>query len=634
MQHMPTRNPGADTDWGHAELIGTEPFRAGERASWEIRYRAGERGIVAGGGLRIIPPTSGTLLWDVGKVLAVTDQPGLVLEVHGDKTWPRTYHHSNYPAVQIVLYGGNLRPDAEIRVLFGCLGGYNSGRFLRGRVQDMAGEADFQVFVDPMGNGRFSLEKQRPDAYKPVPGNLTAHVRPGRPDHLRISLRSPISGPAARIVVEDRYQNVCDEAALTVLRCGEENPLGFPGSISVHQRDGGRVTQALDSFPNDAPTRLCLASPEYSIAGTSNPVQPGFHGEWNAYFGDLHVMTGSCGNPAMLQSTEFALRYARDTMGLDFSAVTNSGGFSIWEKDAPVFRAFNAPGEFVSLPAVETGYKTGHKNIYFADEDIEAIPRHATLDELWRCAEANRALVISHHTNTHSETDRYECWSNHDLTTINTQFESVIEICQVRGSFEKDDIGAGVNFGGFGSSIQDALAMGFRLGFVGGTDTHRARPGLRRSHQSGLDTDDFPGGGLTCVLAKELTRDAVLDAIRNRRCYATMSVKVLLDVRLNGVMMGQDIPLNDDTREQLRRRQLQIKVAGTGKVSRVVVVRNNVDVYSVAPDSLDANVEWVDSEPLDCLLDPKHRSVFYYVRVVQEDGSMAWSSPIWIAEHR
>jgi hypothetical protein len=113
-----------------------------------------------------------------------------------------------------------------------------------------------------------------------------------------------------------------------------------------------------------------------------------------------------------------------------------------------------------------------------------------------------------------------------------------------------------------------------------------------------------------------------------------MSVKVLLDVRLNGVMMGQDIPLNDDTREQLRRRQLQIKVAGTGKVSRVVVVRNNVDVYSVAPDSLDANVEWVDSEPLDCLLDPKHRSVFYYVRVVQEDGSMAWSSPIWIAEHR
>ena len=39
------------------------------------------------------------------------------------------------------------------------------------------------------------------------------------------------------------------------------------------------------------------------------------------------------------------------------------------------------------------------------------------------------------------------------ISTINPKFERLVEICQNRGSFERDEIGDEVSFGGFGSSI-------------------------------------------------------------------------------------------------------------------------------------------------------------------------------------
>jgi len=617
-------------DWGRAELRAAEPFVAGERATWDIRYTVGELGIAVGGGIRIIPPTGGTLLWDVGKVTAYVDQPGVSLEVQCDKAWPRGYHHSSYPAVSVVVYGRPVEPGREIRVVFGDIGGYNSGRFLRGRVQDFAGAALFRVFVDPVGNARFSIERHRPQAYKPVQGDLVATVRPGRPDHVRLTLRNTSNGPEAVLAVEDRYDNVCDEARAELWACGLDGSIALPEKIALQPTDGGIKTFAFSCEPLDGPQWVSVVSPEHEVAGTSNPFQPDFHGEWNAYFGDLHVMTGAAGSANMLGNTETALQHARDVMGLDFSAVTNTGAKKCWESDREIFRRLNEPGEFVAMPAFEHGYRTGHKNIYFKTEDVD-LPGGLTLEKLWEFVERERAMVISHHTNTHSETDPYEAWGSYDLGTVNPTFEPVIEICQNRGPFEKDKVGEdGVSFGGFGSSIQDALGRGLRLGFVGGTDNHRGRPGSHRSHQSGLDIDDFVAGGITCVLAKELTREAILDAIWKRRCYATTAVKMLLDLRVNDLVMGQEAEVGPANSDAFAARRIRVKAAGTRRIKHVAVVRNNVDVYVHPVGEMFCELEWIDDEDLAGLFDPSHRSVYYYVRVVQEDGNMGWASPVWL----
>ena len=89
----------------------------------------------------------------------------------------------------------------------------------------------------------------------------------------------------------------------------------------------------------------------------------------------------------------------------------------------------------------------------------------------------------------------------------------LVEIVQGRGNFEADALDEywGIRMGGLGASVQDAFARGWRLGFVAGTDNHQGHP---TQNSSGYV-------GMTCFRATELTREAVWQAMDERRTYAT-----------------------------------------------------------------------------------------------------------------
>ena len=608
-------------DWGCAEIAPREKIPAGSRGTWTLTYRAGANGIPVGGSLRIIPPCFGFLRWEVGKVTAFADRPGVFLEVLTERVSPRTWHYHNYPAVTIVVYGERIEPGGTLRVVLGDTGGYVSGRFVRARAQDFATTSQFRVFVDPAGNARYAREAQKPGRYYPVEGGLDVEVVAAQPRRFRLSLRhppAPGAPAAATLTVEDRYENVVRDFSGTVKLQPTEPVAGLPESIELTPSDAGHKTFTFPAPEPSAPLYIAAVDLQHELIGTSNPFLPGFHGAWNAYFGDPHVMTGQApGNVWMIGGTEEAILYARDDRGLDFTAVTNGG--STWDTDGPLFARYNEPHRFVTLAAVERGFASGHKNVYLLDE-ADGPPRARDADELFDWVTGREAIVISHHPNTHSETDPHGAWGHHNLDTINPEFERVIEITQNRGSFEHDEVGRdGVHFGGFGSSVRDALARGLRLGFAGGTDTHRARPASRRTSLSGLDADDFLGGGITCVLARELTREAIFEAIRARRCYAATSVRILLDVRVNGHIMGSEIRAEGAAEP----RTIGVRAAGTADIARAVVIRNGAEVHTQPGSGRLLDFEWRDDEPLE-------GSVYYYVRLVQADGNMAWSSPVWL----
>lgn len=69
--------------------------------------------------------------------------------------------------------------------------------------------------------------------------------------------------------------------------------------------------------------------------------------------------------------------------------------------------------------------------------------------------------------------------------------------------------------------------------------------------------------------------------------------------------------------------QLQVRVHGTAPIARVVVVRNNQDWHVVE------NPGWDCTFTLEDLPLPDGTD-WYYTRVVQQDGNMAWGSPIWV----
>jgi hypothetical protein len=181
--------------------------------------------------------------------------------------------------------------------------------------------------------------------------------------------------------------------------------------------------------------------------------------------------------------------------------------------------------------------------------------------------------------------------------------------------------------------VQSALAMGLRLGFVGGTDNHRAQPGSKRSNLGGLVAEEIINGGYTAVFAPELTREALFDALWDRRCYATTSRRILLHVAMGEHPMGSDLS-DDDAAAFADERSITIRAIAHGEIDRIEVVRNNETVESVEVGGDRESLTYTDPTPLAEVPSVSEQApdmVFYYVRVIEADGNLAWSSPIWLA---
>jgi hypothetical protein len=80
--------------------------------------------------------------------------------------------------------------------------------------------------------------------------------------------------------------------------------------------------------------------------------------------------------------------------------------------------------------------------------------------------------------------------------------------------------------------------------------------------------------------------------------------------------MGQEF----DSRS---RPELTLKVQGTGAIDRVDLVRNNRYIYATTPHKQNVELKYTDMEPESGLN-------YYYFRVLQENGELAWASPVWI----
>lgn len=92
--------------------------------------------------------------------------------------------------------------------------------------------------------------------------------------------------------------------------------------------------------------------------------------------------------------------------------------------------------------------------------------------------------------------------------------------------------------------LQQEIKLGanpFKMGFVGGTDTHNALPGgtdeasfiglhgTTSGYPAGLlNQANFNGGGLAVVWAEENSRDAIFEAMRRRETYATSGTRPIV----------------------------------------------------------------------------------------------------------
>ena len=292
---------------------------------------------------------------------------------------------------------------------------------------------------------------------------------------------------------------------------------------------------------------------------------------YNIYFGDLH--------------NHNSVGYAQGSLGrtfeiarnhLDFFAFTPHGywhdighyensienkwlkGFEVtkrrWPEVLELARKYDEPGRYVPIVGFEWhSTSLGDYHIIFPDLNGEYI-RFDDLREFQQFAKQRGAIMIPHHPANrlgHRGTN---------IAMLDPEVSPVIEIYSEWGNAEYDRAPYPYirhTEGGrwTRNTLQHFLANGYRLGVIASTDDHLGYPGAYRE-------------GLTAVLATELTREKIFDALWNRRTYAVTGDRIRMDFRLNGRLMGQEMPY-------MRERELTVTVTGWDQVDRVEILKNN-----------------------------------------------------------
>ena len=83
------------------------------------------------------------------------------------------------------------------------------------------------------------------------------------------------------------------------------------------------------------------------------------------------------------------------------------------------------------------------------------------------------------------------------------------------------------SWGTFEWLLHDAFALGYRVGVVASSDGHKGRPGAEMPGASQFGAI----GGLTCFLVRDITRDALFEAMRARHHYGTTGCRLHLAVQ-------------------------------------------------------------------------------------------------------
>ena len=341
---------------------------------------------------------------------------------------------------------------------------------------------------------------------------------------------------------------------------------------------------------------------------------------YRIYRGDLHRHTDISFDGVGDGSLTDFYRYALDAASLDFILVGDHGMGH--DREYPWWRTqksndmYHVPDRFVPLYGYERSvpYPWGHRNIIWTKRGFRTFPitrdpaarrRRPRPDDtkLLYVEIRKTGGIVTLHT---SATDQGTNWE----TGFDPELEPVVELFQGyhtsyegRGQPLTVDENTPILHGQFRPAgyVWNALEKGYWLGFQASSD-HIA------THNS-----------YACVLAEDLTREALVDAMRKRHTYAATD-NIILDVRMGDAIMGDRVPYSGGPV------RLTAHIRGTAPIAFVEVVRNAEVVYAsvISEPKLELDFTWTDSAV------PNRKFSYYYIRVQQTDRGTAWSSPIWL----
>ncbi len=336
-----------------------------------------------------------------------------------------------------------------------------------------------------------------------------------------------------------------------------------------------------------------------------------------------------------------------------------------WKVITDAAAEYYEPGEFTTFNAFEWSSAPGggnlHRNIIFRGDIVPEVPVGASdimyEDGLWQWLAQQeqagaRSLALPHNSN--ASKGRMFPASDHDGEPLSAEyaelrghFERAIEMMQVKGNSEvsrqfwaadefsdfenapsiakfSDRVPMQQNYVRYGvvqgmAVEQQVGANPFKLGFVGGTDSHNglmsdvdednfvgghgaedATPERRQTAEVGgwIAARDQSPGSLTGVWAKSNTREDIWDAIHQREVYATSGPRMAVRF-FGGWDYTPDMTADADVIGQAYAGGVPMggELASNGKQSapRFLVLANK-DALGANLDRIQVVKGWVDNE--------------------------------------
>lgn len=489
----------------------------------------------------------------------------------------------------------------------------------------------FVLSIDTTGKGRFA----EPETFNvDIRGNVLKTVKILTPSFVTKNKRFDVV-----LRFEDEFGNLTNNAPEdTLIELSYEN-IRENLNWKLFVPETGFITLPNMYFNEPGVYTISLSNSSTKEIFRSFPIRCFPDNNRHLFWGLLH---GESERYDSTENIENCMRHFRDEKAMNFFAVSpfedqEETPNDTWKGIAQNAVEFNEDDRFTTFLGFQwqgAPAKEGLRQIIYAKE-IKQIYRKkdtktSTLDKLYKSFSPKEMLSIP-------------CFTmgkglDFDFKAYEPDFERVVEIYNSWGSSEctkkegntlpihsSDKTGIQEKAEG---SIQKALQNNCRFGFVAGGLDDR-----------GCYADFYDGGqeqtppGLTAIISAEHTRQALFEALYQRSCYATTGERIIVGLYLAGLPMGKEIS-TAEKHGLLINRHLTGYVAGTAQLARVEIIRNGKVIKTFEPDTYSLDFAYDDMTPLEKVVidakDKKPPFVYYYLRVIQADGHMAWSSPIWV----
>jgi hypothetical protein len=560
---------------GSATISPVGEFVAGSFASFELVYIAGYFGIDDTGSLKIVHRFAS----DMGR--PQFDQPS---------GWNYVTAEASNGAVLQLEYDGkrNLRPwdkTLMIRVLRGFLREGDTITVRLGDARYGSPGMRVQTFVEPTFEFKVLVDPWATYNYVELPDSPTIDIVAGPPVTWKAvlpTLRRVDQAFSLGFKGEDRWGNPSHRMPGRYRLAASMPVKGLPEWLEVSDGthasrvDGLSVTAPGDlviEVRDEAGRRLCA----------SNPLRVADQATLLPWWADLH---GQSEETIGTNSARELIEFARDRAFLD--AMSHQGNdFQItsefWHELNRLTAEYNQDGRFVIFPGYEWSGNTGlggDRNVLFREEGRQIHRSHHGLVE--DLSDAG--------TDAHSAGDLFEALKDEDCVVFAHIGGRYADIAMSHDARVERSVEVHSDWGTFEWLIEDAFRQGYRVGILANSDGHKGRHGA--SHPGASLFGAY--GGLSCLLAPALTRDALLDALRRRHHYATTGSRVHLDVRarfespvdlftddpaLGGKVAGRvgDAMMGDIVRYRGGAVRLEVQVAAGAPIERIEI-RNGLQV--------------------------------------------------------